>query len=78
MSDLGSFHFPDSPVTTIRKIQAQECFPNMELTFVFILYFRNPIAATVPKHWCDANVSLVAGMISAVRTSPDNLFSLFA
>lgn len=28
----------------------------MELTFVFILDFRNLIAATVPKSWRDGNV----------------------
>lgn len=50
----------------------------MELTFVFILSFRNLIAATVPKSWPDVDVPLDAGIILAVRTFPDNLFSLFA
>lgn len=68
----------DSPVTTIRETQPPWCFPNTELTFVFILYLKNSIAAVVPKSWHDVNVPLVAGMMSAVRISPDNLFSLFA
>lgn len=78
MNDLGFSQIPDGPGTTIRETHPEGCFPNMELIFVFILDFRNLIAATVPRSRRDGNVPPVAGMISAVRTSPDNLFSLFA
>lgn len=78
MNDRGSFQGPGSPVTPVKETQPQGCFPSMELSFVCILSLRNPIAATVPQSWHDVNEPLVAGMISAVRTSPDNLFSLFA
>lgn len=73
---VGSSQISGDPVTTVRETQPPRSFSTMELTFVFILSFRNPVAPTVPPSWREQTVPLAAGTISAVRTSPDNLFSL--